>query len=114
MKRIMVAAVLCLWSLPALGADKIPVAMTVVCADKSIADRFSAAITEQFKKHPDYELTEKLPRAALFLYLNQDVNDGKNPNGWSIAIAHVNNQSIQFLAGSLINSTDDKITPLKP
>ena len=99
MKRFAVVIALCLVSLPSFAADKIPVSMVVVCADKGVGDKFTRAMTSQFKTHADYELTDKLPKATLFVYVNQDVEDRKNPNGWSIAIAHVNNQTIQAVAG---------------
>ena len=114
MRRAVLAAVLCLWSLPSLAAEKIPVSMTVVCADKAVGDRFTAAMTEQFKKHIDYELSSKLPRAMLYVYVNQDVNDAQNPNGWSIAIAHINNQTIQYVVGSLLSRDDEAIKRLQP
>jgi hypothetical protein len=86
----------------------------VVSDNKKVGDAVIAAATEEFRKHTDFELSQKLPLATLFLYVNQDVNDKENPDGWSVAIAHAENVESLTLAGRLIDSRDETAKALKP
>jgi hypothetical protein len=114
MKRSIVLLVWSLLSVSLAGADKTPVWLTMVSDNKKVGATVTAAATEEFRKHTDFEGSQKLPLATLFLYVNQDVNDTKNPDGWSIAIAHAENVESLTLASRLIDSRDETAKALKP
>jgi hypothetical protein len=54
-----------------------------------------------------YEIVDKLPVAELVLFANRDVN-GVNPNGVSIAIAHVSKAEPLFIASKLLPDGPDQ------
>jgi hypothetical protein len=85
-----------------------------------VRERFAGALAGQLAQRRDLELIEHDPQAGrlaqfmLYLFVNQDVNDRKNPGGWSVAVAHVNNLPLQVVAGKLVGSGDEVVKAVKP
>jgi len=111
-----VLSLLCLFCLasPSFAADKIRISVAITCNDREAANKLAAAFTAAFAKAPDYELVDKLPQAKLMIYANQDVNNRKNPQGWSIALARVSNVQTYFLASKLNDSQQADAVAVKP
>jgi hypothetical protein len=91
-------------------AHRTPISFTVISEDTSVRDRIAGRIGELLAAQSGYIVRDKLPAAQLILYVNRDANDGINPNGYSIAIAHVSNADAYFLAKKLLidKPTDDQ------
>lgn len=96
------------------------VAISVICSDQAVRDGFTGALAGQLAQHRDLKLIDHDPQAGhlaqfmLYLFVNQDVNDRKNPGGWSVAVAHVNNLPLQVVAGNLVGSGDEAVKAVKP
>jgi len=91
-------------ALPAGASEpKIQVSYQVVCEDPQLEKQFSAAIKKRLGL-AGMEITERLPKAKFLIYVSQDVNDSVNPNGYSIAVAHLTNYATYFVASKLIES----------
>jgi hypothetical protein len=98
----------------AVAADKIRISVSIACDDHEAAGRLAAAFAKSFAVVPDYELVDSLPQAKLVLYANRDSNSGKNPQGWSIAIARVSNTQSYFAASKLENTQQTDALAVKP
>ncbi|MGV7206984.1 hypothetical protein ACLB1G_03910 [Oxalobacteraceae bacterium A2-2] len=77
----------------------------VVCEDAQLAAKIDAGIRTRFTLAKK-DISDKYPAAKLYLYLQRDVNDRKNPDGVSIAIAHVSNIQTAALALGLIQKKE--------
>ena len=75
---------------------------TVICDDEEIREKLTSMLRTEVMKNPDLIWDAKLPARKLFLYAQKDINDRKNPNGWSFAISHVSNLPNQILAARLM------------
>jgi hypothetical protein len=114
MRILLTLLCLLLTSAPSLAADKIRVAVSIICNDRDAAGRLGGAFTKAFAGAPDYELVDSLPQSKLVLYANRDSNSAKNPNGWSIAFARVSNVQSYFAASKLTNTQQADALALKP
>jgi len=77
----------------------------VVCDDAQLSAKIDAGIRSRLvlaKK----DISDKYPVGKLYLYVQRDVNDRKNPNGISVAIAHVSNLQTAALALGLIQKKE--------
>lgn len=95
------------------AGEPLKVAYQVVCDDSAASEKLSAAVEENFKKF-NLEVTERLPRAKLFIYAQRDVNDRVNVDGWSFAIVHASNTPTYFVAAKLISSETPAVNEVKP
>jgi hypothetical protein len=97
-------------SAPAEARKPTPVAYLVVCDEPQVRDKLSRRIGELLRAEPGYVVRDHVPGSQLIVYANRDVNDRVNPNGYSIAIAHVSNMEAFFLAKRLFvdKPTDDE------
>jgi hypothetical protein len=96
------------------AAETKRVAFIVICENQIVAQKISDEIRGEIGKHPNFEINSKYPAATLFVYAQQDVNDRKNPNGWSFAIAHASNTKSQYLVLKLIDSKSKDVERVKP
>jgi len=95
------------------AAEPLKVAYQIVCDDSAVSERLSAAVEANFKKF-NLEVTDRLPRAKLFIYAQRDVNDRVNVDGWSFAIVHASNAATYFVAAKLISSEAPAVNEVKP
>jgi len=113
--RILCALILLVLSaLPSYAADPVRVSASISCDDKAAAQKLAAAIDGELSKANGFQIVDKLPQSKLILYANKDVNDRKNPNGWSIAISHASNVETYFLASKLLQSEQSDAVAAKP
>ena len=113
MRMIYGLVLLALLGAPCFAADKTRVSATISSDDSAAAQKIAAAVNAELAKAIDVEIVDKLPQAKLILYANRDVNN-KNPNGWSIAIAHVSNVETYYLASKLLQSEQSDAAAAKP
>jgi hypothetical protein len=99
----LVAAVLML-AAGAAHAAPTPVFFRVIASDKAVGDKFSQRIESAIKAEGGYEIRQVAPTFEVIVFVNQDVNDRKNPTGYSIAIAHVSNLFGYYIASKLLDS----------
>lgn len=81
----------------ATAAERPRFAFGVICNDPALADVLRSGIEARLKA-ANVDIADKLPTAKLFVYANRDSGDRKNPDGVSIAIAHVSNVQTALLA----------------
>lgn len=86
--------------------EAVRVDFTVICDDPLVQAKLAALIDGELKKDPEMIRDEKVPQRKLFLYAQKDINDRKNPNGWSFSIAHVSNVVNRILASRLDECQD--------
>ncbi|MYM42188.1 hypothetical protein [Duganella qianjiadongensis] len=77
----------------------------VICEDAQLSARIDAGVRTRLMVAKK-DISEKFPAGKLYLYLQRDVNDKKNPNGISVAIAHVSNVQTASLALGLIQKKE--------
>jgi hypothetical protein len=114
MNRIVIILIFVLMPVVSWASDQTRVAYRVICEDALISEKITDAITSRINAQEELALSDEFPKAKLFVYAQQDINDRKNPNGWSFAIAHVSNIKGQYLAAKLIDSPDKGVEELKP
>jgi hypothetical protein len=93
----LLAAVLLGLCTGAFAAERPRFAFTVICEDARLAQVLRAGIEARLDA-ANVDISEKFPVAKLFVYANRDAGDRKNPEGVSIAIAHVSNTPTALLA----------------
>jgi hypothetical protein len=81
----------------ATAAERPRFAFAVICNDPALAEVLRSGIEARLDA-AKVDITDKLPTAKLFVYANRDTGDRKNPDGVSIAIAHVSNVPTALLA----------------
>ena len=96
-KQLLTAILLCLAANIAEAAEAPTLAYTVVCDDPILAQRLRSGVEERFAKL-HIALRERLPAGKLFIYASRDINDTRNKEGVSVAIAHVSNLEAANLA----------------
>jgi len=95
---LLAALLFCLMAGAGAGAAERPrFAFAVICNDPALAQVLRAGIETRLKA-ASVDITDKLPNAKLWVYANRDTGDRKNPDGVSIAIAHVSNVQTALLA----------------
>lgn len=108
LRGLLAATLLCLaaGAAPAAPATEPPhFAFTVICDDPVLAKTLRTGIEQRLAKaHAD--IRDKFPSAKLFVYANRDANDRKNPDGVSIAVAHVTNMPTTVLALSYVQKKE--------
>jgi hypothetical protein len=85
----------------ATAAERPRFGFTVICDDPALAQVLRSGIEARLGA-ANVDITDKLPTAKLYVYANRDSGDRKNPEGVSIAIAHVSNVPSAVLALSYI------------
>ena len=99
---------------PANATEQIlKVSYQVVCADPRLEKQFSTAIKRRILA-TGLNMTDRLPKAKLLIYINQDINDSINPDGYSIAVAHLTNYATYFLASKLIEGKSAEAEAVRP
>jgi len=109
MKRRILSALLALGAMAAFPASAqtvhpTPIDYRVVGSNPEIVQKFNADIVKLIGKNSGYEIRRMAPDSKLFVYVNQDVNDGINNQGVSIAVAHVSNLEAFYIASKIIPS----------
>ena len=112
--RIALLVIWALLSTVSFGAENKRIDFSVVCSDPAAARTITGAIETEIKKYDGFRVSSEHPSAKLFVYAQQDVNDRKNTNGWSFAVAHVSNLPSQVLALQLLDSTATEVEEVKP
>ncbi len=93
----LLAAILFGFAAGATAAERPRFAFAVICNDAALAQVLRSGIETRLKA-AGVDVTDKLPSAKLWVYANRDTGDRKNPDGVSIAIAHVSNVQTAMLA----------------
>ena len=93
------------------GSDN--VAFLVICDNETVLKQVSKALDIRLKK-ANFQVSERLPKAKLIVYAQQDVNDRVNDKGWSFAAAHVTNRSTYYLAAKLLKSDSAEVKAIEP
>ena len=110
---IAIVVLVCLyWPICAIAIEPVKISYRVVCANENASKQISSAIAEGLGRF-NFEITEDFPVAKLFIYAQQDINDKANPEGWSLAIAHVSNYSTYRVAAKLLGSKNPEVTEVK-
>lgn len=104
-KRRLTALLFCLATAAASAAEPPALGYTVVCDDPVLAQRLRSGVEARFTKL-HIALRERLPAAKLFIYASRDVNDTRNKEGVSVAIAHVSNLEAANLALTYIKRNE--------
>lgn len=97
----LLAAILFCLATGAAAAERPRFAFTVICNDAALAQVLRSGIETRLGA-ANVDITDKFPTAKLFVYANRDSGDRKNPDGVSIAIAHVSNVPTAMLALSYV------------
>jgi hypothetical protein len=53
------------------------------------------------------------PVAEIYIFVNQDVEDNINPNGWSFAVAHITNLRSLKLVEEVFKDGSSELEPIK-
>jgi len=113
-KRIIVVLFFALMPMISWAADKNRISYRIICEDPAVLKKIINEVSLRIEKESNFEVNDEFPKAKLFVYAQQDINDRKNPGGWSLAIAHVSNMKGLFLAAKLIDSKDREVEAVKP
>jgi hypothetical protein len=100
-------------SLAVAAAEPTKVAYQVICDDASVAENLSLAIEKRLEE-ANLKISSEYPKAKLFVYAQQDINDRVNADGWSFAIAHATNYSTYYVAAKLLKNKSKTITLIEP
>ena len=104
--RPVLAALLLLAAGIATAADKPRYSFTVLCEDPALAKQLKTGIEERFTK-AGYKNTDDAPNAKLFLFATKDDNSTKNPDGITVAIAHITNLPTLRLASDKLEAKEE-------
>lgn len=104
-QRLSAAVLFCLAANAVHAAEPPAFGYSVICDDPVIAQRLRTGIEERFAKL-HVVTRDRLPTAKLFVYANRDINDTRNTEGISVAIAHVSNMEPAMLALSYIKRNE--------
>jgi cell fate (sporulation/competence/biofilm development) regulator YmcA (YheA/YmcA/DUF963 family) len=96
-QRLSTALLFCLAVKVARAAEPPAFGYAIICDDPAIAKRLGAGIEERFTRL-HIQLRDRFPTAKLFIYAARDINDTRNTEGVSVAIAHVSNMQPAKLA----------------
>lgn len=80
----------------------IPVAYKVVCDEPAVCKRLESRIADLFGKQPGYAVRENFPAARLIVYVLRDSGSKVDPDGYIVAIAHVQNLETHYIAKKLL------------
>jgi hypothetical protein len=113
MKRYLIALLLLF---PTLSlADPVPVSIEVFGANEDAAKQLKHSLEDNIKAYSEVQVrNDKYPYMQLCVALQQDINDRKNPNGWSLAIVHLSNIDTVHVAEQLAKSSDPKVKKVMP
>lgn len=76
-RYLLIAVLTLLFPLASLADERDRVAYQVFCENQAVGKKISNAVANELKRYKRYEVSEKFPRAKLFIYAQQDVNDRK-------------------------------------
>lgn len=102
----LLAAVLFCLGAGASAAERPRFAFAVICNDPALAKVLQSGIEARLTA-TGADISDKFPTAKLFVYANRDSGDRKNPDGVSIAIAHVSNVEAAMLALSYVKRGEE-------
>lgn len=113
MKRYVIALFLLL---PVLAlAEPVPVSIEVFGENAEAAMRLKRSLEDHIKEYAEVQVrNDKYPHLQLHVAIQQDINDRKNPNGWSFAIVHVSNIDTVHVAEQLAKSSDPSVQEVMP
>ena len=89
------------------------VQVTVICSNAPMAHDLSLALTGALKKDGYLLHGSPWPMMRIFVYAAQTVNNRKDPNGWSIGVAHAYFEPILAAAGHLMQGNPPAFRPGK-
>jgi hypothetical protein len=102
----LLAAILFCLAAGAAAAERPRFAFTVICDDPAHAQVQRSGIEARLTA-ANVDISDKFPVAKLLVYANRDSGDRKNPDGVSIAIAHVSNTATAVLGLSYVKRQED-------
>ena len=105
-QRLSTAVLFCLAVNGVHAAEPPAFAYSVICNDPVLAQRLRTGIEERLAKL-HVATRDRFPTAKLFVYANRDINDSRNTEGVSVAIAHVSNMEPATLALSYIKRNEE-------
>jgi len=74
----------------------------VVCDEPAVCKSLESRIGDLFGKQPGYVVRETFPTARLIVYVIRDTGSKVDPNGYIVAIAHVQNLEALYIAQKLL------------
>jgi len=102
----LLAAILFCVAAGASAAERPRFAFSVICNDPALAQVLQKGIETRLAA-AGFDISDKFPTAKLFVYANRDSGDRKNPDGVSIAIAHVSNVEAAVLGLSYVKRGEE-------
>lgn len=82
-------------------AQQFGVAFDVYGEDESAVQRIQQAVANEFTQRK-FRIEQKTPGLRLIVYVQHDVKDRKNPDGWTIAFAFATNAPTFAIAQKVI------------
>ena len=102
---------LLLTSIACRAAEAQRLSYSVICDDAQLSAKIDAGVRARLMLAKK-EISNNYPSGKLYLYLQRDVNDRKNTQGVSVAIAHVSNLQTASLALEVIQKKESVSAPL--
>lgn len=93
------------------AAEAQRLAYAVICDDAQLSEKINAGVRSRLMLAKK-EISNNYPSGKLYLYLQRDINDRKNPQGVSVAIAHVSNMQTASLALEAVRKKEAVTAPL--
>ena len=99
-----------------LGAEqdsKQAVTVLVICDDAAAQKAIRESLLKHFRPLQNFEVVDKNGFSSLIVYAEKTVNDPKNPNGYTIAIAHTNCYELKLAYQNLRGINDEKVRAVR-
>ena len=92
---------------PSLADQRPQIGLTVAVVQDSLKPLIESEIT-QVLHAAGIDVSDRLPPMEIIIFASQDVNDGKNTNGVSIAFAFTSNVNTQQLVVAYTDSNQEQ------
>ena len=89
------------------------VTVVVICDDPAAKKTIRESLLTQFRPLQDLEVVDKNGYSSLIVYAQKTVNDPKNPNGYTMAIAHTNCYELKLAYQNLRGINDEKVRAVR-
>ncbi len=107
------AAILMMGSLFGMAhAQQFGVAFEVYGDDQPAVHRVQQAVADEFAQR-HFRIEQTVPGLKLVIYVQQDVNDRKNPDGWTIAFAFATNAPTFAIAQKVLQGKGENNDALR-
>lgn len=92
------------------GSELVPIDYQVICNEEIISKLVEIDVENILKTYEGFTIDKDYSNYKIILYIQKDINDRINPNGYSIAILHTSKLPLLWLARNLIENKniDDK------